>query len=53
MTDFITCAPYKIFSGDRVMNNEMGGACGTYGKEERSVLGFVKRREEEKAASKI
>ena len=40
MRDFINRTPYKIFSGDRIMNSEMGGACGTYGKEERGVLGF-------------
>jgi hypothetical protein len=38
--DFITHTTYKIFLGDRIMNNEMGGPCGTHGKEEKGVLGF-------------
>jgi hypothetical protein len=26
--------------GDQIEKNEMGGACGTYGEEERSIQGF-------------
>ena len=29
----------KYYSGDQIKNNEMGGACGTYGREERCIQG--------------
>ena len=40
MRGFVIHTPYKIFSGDRIMKNEMGGACGTNGKVGRGVMGF-------------
>jgi hypothetical protein len=30
----------KYFSGDQIKKNEMGGACSTYGWEERCIQGF-------------
>jgi hypothetical protein len=27
------CTPHKYYSGDRIENNDMGGACSTYGRE--------------------
>jgi hypothetical protein len=30
----------KSYSGDKIEKNEMGGAYGTYGVEERCILGF-------------
>jgi hypothetical protein len=35
----------KYYSGDPVKENEMGGACGTYGREERCIECFVRRLE--------
>ena len=34
------CTPHPIFSGDKIENNEMGGACSAYGGEERRIQGF-------------
>ena len=33
--------PTKYYSGDQIKKNEMGGACGTYGGEERCLHGFA------------
>jgi len=30
----------QLYSGDQINKNEMGGACGTYGREERCIQGF-------------
>jgi hypothetical protein len=30
----------EYYSGDKIKENEMGGACGTYGEEERYIQGF-------------
>jgi hypothetical protein len=30
----------QYFSGDKIEKNEMGGACGAYGGEERRIQGF-------------
>jgi hypothetical protein len=30
-----------IYVGEQIKKNEMGGACGTYGEEERLIQGFV------------
>jgi hypothetical protein len=30
----------QYFSGDKIEKNEMGGACSTYGGEERHIQGF-------------
>ena len=30
----------KYYMGDQIKNNEMGGACSTYGKQERCIQGF-------------
>ena len=30
----------EVISGDKIEQNEMGGACGTYGGEERRIQGF-------------
>ena len=35
----MTCTPKKYYSGDQI-ENEMGGACGKYGGEERCMQGF-------------
>jgi hypothetical protein len=34
------CTTHQMCSGDKIEKNEMGGACSTYGVEERRVLGF-------------
>ena len=34
------CTPQQILSDDQLKKNEMGGACGTYGGQERRVQGF-------------
>jgi preprotein translocase subunit SecG len=31
----------KYNSGDQLKKNEIGGACGTYGRQERCIQGFV------------
>jgi hypothetical protein len=36
---FIICSPQQILFGDHI-KNEMGGACGMYGGEERCAQGF-------------
>jgi hypothetical protein len=37
---FMICAPHKYYSGDQIKKIEMGGACGTYGGQERCRQGF-------------
>jgi len=32
--------PLLIYLGEQIKKNEMGGACGTYGEEERRIQGF-------------
>jgi hypothetical protein len=32
--------PAKYYSGDQIKKNEMGRACGTYGRQERCIQGF-------------
>jgi hypothetical protein len=34
------CTLTKYHSGDQIMTNEMGGACGTYGGQEKCTEGF-------------
>ena len=34
------CNPYPILSGDKIENNEMGGACEAYGVGERCAQDF-------------
>jgi len=34
------CAPQQLLFGDQIEMNEMGGACSTYGGEERCIQGF-------------
>jgi hypothetical protein len=34
------CTPHQIFSSDKIEKNEVGGACSTYGGEERCMQGF-------------
>jgi hypothetical protein len=36
------------YQGDQIKENEMGGACGTYGKEKRYTQGFWYRNLREK-----
>jgi hypothetical protein len=31
---------FKFYSGDQIKKNEMGRACGTYGRQERCIQGF-------------
>jgi hypothetical protein len=33
-------APYQYYLGDQIKKNEMGGACDTYGRQERCIKGF-------------
>ena len=35
------CTATQYFSGDKIENNEMGGACSAYGGKERRVQGFL------------
>jgi hypothetical protein len=34
------CTPYPILAGGKIQKNEMGGACGSYGRGERRVQGY-------------
>ena len=36
---FMICNPYK-YSDDVIKNDDLGGACDTFGEEERCTLGF-------------
>ena len=36
----ISTAHHIFFGGDKIEKNEMGGACNTYGGEERRIQGF-------------
>jgi hypothetical protein len=40
MRSLMICSPRPIFLGDKLEMNEMGGACSTYGGEERRIQGF-------------
>jgi hypothetical protein len=40
MKSLIICIPHTILFGDQIKKNEMGGACSTYGGEERYIQGF-------------
>jgi len=40
MRSLIICTPHPVFSSDKIEKNENGGACNTYGGEERSIQGF-------------
>jgi len=40
MESFMICNLTQYFSGDTIENNEIGGACSTYGGEERCIQGF-------------
>ena len=40
MNSLMVCIPQPIFSDDKIDKNEMGGACSTYGGEERRIWGF-------------
>jgi len=37
---FVSILLTKYFSDDKIEKNEMGGACGTYGRGERCMQGF-------------
>ena len=39
---FMICTPHQILFRWSIKENEMGGACGTYGGQERCVQGFGK-----------
>ena len=39
MRSLMICASHPIFVGDKI-ENEMGGACSSYGGEERRIQGF-------------
>ena len=36
----IICTHHQILFGDQIENNEMDGACSTYGGEKRCIKGF-------------
>jgi hypothetical protein len=40
MRSFIICTPPQIPLGDQIKENEVGGACSTNGRGEKSVQGF-------------
>ena len=48
MRKFIICTCHQIYSSDQIEKNEMGGACGTYGGEERCIQGLGGRLEKKK-----
>jgi hypothetical protein len=48
----ITVLCREYYSGDPVKQNEMGGACGTYGGEKRCIECFVRRLEETRSLVK-
>jgi hypothetical protein len=37
---FMFSTPHKYYSDDQITKNEVGGACGTYGGEERCIQDF-------------
>jgi hypothetical protein len=37
MRSFIICTPHQILEGDQIKDNEMGGACSTYGGDEKII----------------
>jgi hypothetical protein len=37
---FVLSTPQQIILGDQIKKNEMGGACSTYGREERCIQVF-------------
>jgi len=39
MKSLVICTPYRILCGCKIEKNEMGGACGAYGGEERGAQG--------------
>ena len=38
--NFMIGTPQKYYSGDQIKRNEMGGACSTYGRQQRCIRGF-------------
>ena len=34
------CTTHKMLSDDQIKRNEMGGACGMYGRQERCIQGY-------------
>ena len=38
--NLMICALTQHCSGDKIENNDVGGTCSTYGREERSIQGF-------------
>jgi hypothetical protein len=36
----MTCTYHQYYSGDQIKTIEMGGTCGTYGRQERGVQDF-------------
>jgi hypothetical protein len=38
------CPPHQILLADQIKKNEIGGACGTYGKKERFIQGKYLRQ---------
>jgi len=40
MRGVIPCTPHPKILGAQIVKNEMGGACGTYGREERCIQNF-------------
>jgi hypothetical protein len=48
MRSFIICTHPHVLLADQIKENEVGGTCGIYGREEESVEGFggkAKRKE--------
>jgi hypothetical protein len=48
MRSFIICTHPQISYADQIEENEVGGACGTHGRGEKSVKGFYGRKPEGK-----
>ena len=40
MRSLIICTPHQYCSGDKIENNEMGGACSAYGGGASCIQGF-------------
>ena len=45
MSSLMICTPHPVLFGDKMLKNEMGGACSTYGSEERRIQDLVEKPE--------
>ena len=43
LRSLMICTPHRISFGDHIEENEMSGACSTYGREESSIQNFGRK----------